>query len=267
MEMGKQIVDMALDRGATLAGIASRRALQMSASHLIYPIIGEYAGAGTIHGGDVRSRHPLFSWSKSIKSALVIGLAHPEKNPELDWWDGKGTPGNRRLIEMLNATQLEIERILRVKTHRLPYFIEKGGIFLKDAAVLAGLGTIGMNNMVVTPTYGPRIRFRALFLDADIEPAEPQVFSPCSNCSRPCRSVCPEKAMDQLVPVYESIPSSVSKPAGDGAYNRELCNVRMEKDVAAGKHNSAGHPTLIKFCRLCEFACPVGKTRKPSGAK
>jgi len=33
----------------------------------------------------------------------------------------------------------------------LPYRVEQGGILLKDAAVLAGLGVTGKNNLVITP--------------------------------------------------------------------------------------------------------------------
>ena len=44
-----------------------------------------------------------------------------------------------------------LEETFSVKSYRPPYFIESTGIFLKDSAVLAGLGCIGRNNMVVTP--------------------------------------------------------------------------------------------------------------------
>ncbi|MBC8492582.1 MAG: hypothetical protein H8D43_02260 [Chloroflexi bacterium] len=32
-----------------------------------------------------------------------------------------------------------------------PYRVEQGRILLKDAAVLAGLGVMGKNNLVITP--------------------------------------------------------------------------------------------------------------------
>lgn len=190
---------------------------------------------------------------------LVIGLSHPEDQPELDWWDGKGTPGNRRLIEILNSTRHQIEQRLHVNTWKLPYHIEKGGIFLKDAAVLAGLGVIGLNNMVVTPDWGPRIRLRALFLDADVEPIYCEPFLPCTDCSRPCRSVCPQYAMDKRVPAFDTIDASVDLPGRDGSYDRKLCNIQMERDEAAITAKGLVEPAVVKYCRLCEFACPVGK--------
>ncbi|MGB9660912.1 MAG: hypothetical protein ACPL5F_02690 [Moorellaceae bacterium] len=44
------------------------------------------------------------------------------------------------------------------------------GIFsLRHAAVRAGLGEFGLNNVVVTPQYGPRVRFAALITAADLK--------------------------------------------------------------------------------------------------
>jgi len=48
-------------------------------------------------------------------------------------------------------------------------------------------------------------------------------------------------------------------PARDGTYNRELCNIRMEKDVAESSKNHYGKQPTIKYCRKCEFVCPAGK--------
>lgn len=158
----------------------------------------------------------------------MIGLSHPEYNPGLDWWDGRGTPGHRILIDIINRISQKIESDLKVKTHKLHYYVEKGGIFLKDAAVLAGLGCIGKNNMLITPSNGARIRLRALFIDVEILPTGPIVFDPCADCRVFCRRVCPENAMAEKAPVFKSIEFSENLPGGDGAYNRELCNVRME---------------------------------------
>ncbi len=263
MEIGKQIIEIALEKGATVAGIANRDALQTSASHLIYTRIGEYTGAGTVPDEAIFSTHPLFDWPKALRSVLVIGLAHPENQPELDWWDGKGTPGNRRLIKILDLTRQQIESCLKVATHKLHYHIEKGGIFLKDAAVLAGLGAIGLNNMLVTPAYGPRIRLRAIFLGTDTEPTHFDPFFPCTNCNRPCRSACPEQAMEKRVSSLDTIGAGLDLPAIDGSFNRELCKIRMEKDEAESAAKSIAEPSPVKYCRLCEFACPVGKMTTP----
>jgi epoxyqueuosine reductase len=243
------------------AGIASMDAVKVSASHTIYLKMGDYSGVGTVKEAALPNKQ-LFTWPDSMRSVLVIGLSHLQDKPELDWWDGRGTPGNRILIDIIKRTSQQIEGSLQVKTRKLHYYVEKGGIFLKDAAVLAGLGCIGKNNMLITPSNGPRIRLRALFLDAEIPPTGPIAFDPCAECKVFCRKACPENAMGEKAAIFNSINFSDCLPARDGAYNRDLCNVRMEKDVADSAQNSHASQATIKYCRKCEFVCPVGKGGK-----
>ena len=271
MEMRDRIISTAIENGATLAGIASMEALKVSASHMIYKKIVDYAGINTVKDVEglpdnefitddmALQDKELFTWPDSVRTVLVIGLSHPEDDPKLDWWDGKGTLGNRILIDIIKRTSQQIEDNLKLNTRKLHYYVEKGGIFLKDAAVLAGFGCIGKNNMLITPSNGPRIRLRALFLDAKIHPTGPIEFDPCADCKNLCRRVCPENAMDEKASIFNSIEFSESLPGRDGAYNKNLCNMRMEKDVTQSSKNNYGKQPTIKFCRKCEFVCPVGK--------
>lgn len=259
MNMGKKIVAAAIESGATLAGIASIKALKTSSSHLIYTQLGDYAGIGTVNDAETLPPERLFDWPDAAKSVLVIALSHPENQPELDWWDGRGTPGNRQLIQIMKLVRRRIEDELQVRTRLLHYYVQKGGVFLKDAAVLAGLGCIGKSNLLVTPDYGPRVRLRALFLDAEVEPTGPMGFDPCEDCKVYCRRVCPEKAMVGKAAVLESIRDVVNLPGGDGAFDRDICNIRMEKDIFESGQNGSGVQAPVKYCRKCELVCPVGK--------
>lgn len=271
MEIGEWIISTAIEKGATLAGIACLEALKVSASHTIYNKMVDYAGMDMVKDVEGLPDNEfitddenledkrLFAWPDSVKSVLVIGLSHPEDTPELDWWDGRGTLGNRILIDIIKRTSQQIEKESNVNTRKLHYYVEKGGIFLKDAGVLAGLGCIGKHNMLITPSYGPRIRLRALFLDVKIHPTGPIGFDPCSECKAHCRRVCPEKAMAEKALIFRSIDFSKPLPGRDGTYSRELCNIRMKKDDSESSKNSYGKQPTIKFCRKCEFACPVGK--------
>ncbi len=228
MDLGKWLIDTAIENGASLAGIASMRSLNVSPSHTIYSKLGDYSGVGTVKGDDVLPKNQLFHWPASSNAILVIGLYHPKEKPELDWWDGRGTPGNRVLIEIIHRTSEQIESQLKLKTHKCHYYVEKGGLFLKDAAVLAGLGCIGMNNLLITPSYGPRVRLRALLIDADIKSTGPIAFDPCVDCKQFCRKVCPETAMTDKAPIFQSIEFSEYLPGRDGNYDRQLCKQAKE---------------------------------------
>ena len=284
-ELTEKIVEKAKSLGASIAGVASIEPLKESPSHRIHPKIGMNL---EVHLQDVKDDVKLdeVAWPADAVSAVVIGVAHNADEPELDWFDGKGTPGNRILIRINKKLSEWIESTFSVKTYKLPYFIEKGGIFLKDAAVMSGFGCIGKNNLVITPQYGPRIRFRALLLDQDAVATGPLEFNPCEDCKQPCRKACPVKAFQNTVYSADALGQSIL-PGINGTYDRVTCNGKMEKDieesVMAIPAGDEEHQEVrlainefeegimvtpkgdkepyyyVKYCRGCELACPVGK--------
>lgn len=211
--------------GASLAGIADVSSLKETLSRDIYGGIAFPQGTGSV---------------------LVLALAHREDEPELDWWDdGRGgSPGNRLLIGIAEDAAAWIREEYGISAQPLPYSVEEGGIFLKESAALAGLGTIGENNLLITREWGPRIRLRALFLHAEFVPAAPMDFSPCDGCDMPCRRACPQDAFMH------------------GSYSREICSRQMGIDAANRfilKKPEENSRISIQYCRACELACPVGR--------
>jgi epoxyqueuosine reductase len=285
LELTEEIVEKAKSLGASIVGVAGVESLKESPSYRIYPKIGMNL---KVRWQDVRDDvEPVaVAWPADAVSAVVIGVAHSADEPELDWWDGRGTPGNRFLIRINEKLSDWIEKTFPVKTYKLPYFVEKGGIFLKDAAMLAGLGCIGKNNLVITPEYGPRVRFRALLLNREAEATGPLDFNPCEGCKQPCRKACPSKAFQRTVYSADALGQSLL-PGINGTYDRVTCNVKMERDIEETvmampeadeehqelrlaidefeegvrvKPKGANAPCYcVKYCRNCELACPVGK--------
>lgn len=284
-ELTESIAEKAASLGASVVGVADVGALKASPSHRISPSIGM--------GLEVRWRdapddvEPAeVDWPAGAVSAVVIGVSHPADRPELDWYDGKGTPGNRDLIRIAGELSRWLEDEFALVTHRPPYFIESGGVFMKDAAVLAGLGSVGRNNLVVTPGYGPRIRWRVLLLDHAAEATGPVEYDPCAGCAEPCRRACPVGAFDETAYDARAL-GQAQLPATDGAYDRITCNTKMAQDVedaaAALATSEGGRKDLastmnafeeavltlpaagdearygVKYCRRCELSCPVGR--------
>ena len=262
-DITSQIVKKATEFGASLAGIADVEEVKNSPSHFIYGKLDEYKTVGNKEAGEIRPREVV--WPENAKSVIVIAVLHREEEPELDWWrDGYtgGTAGNRILMSINSKLSKWLEKEKRIKSTKLPYHIEQGGIFLKDAAVMAGLGCIGKNNMVVTPEYGPRIRLRAMFMDVVLHGTGPIDFDPCEECSMPCRSACPQKAFGKRMYSEKQFGLDML-PARTGVYSRHLCNVQMELDdenseeiVVEGQDEPG---KLVRYCRCCELACPIGK--------
>jgi len=108
----------------------------------------------------------------------------------------------------------------------------------RHAAYLAGLGTFGVNNVLLTREYGPRVRFGAVFTAAGIEPDPLMEGDLCTRCMR-CVDACPAKAL-----------SGQDYPGG--LVDKEACtaeNLKLIEDYI--------HP-----CGICIKVCPVGEDRK-----
>ena len=185
-------------------------------------------------------------WPPNAQSVIVLGLHHPEDNPRLDWWDGGNTMGNRQLMEISDSLKQWLKDEHELSATPLPYHVESGGLFLKDAAVLSGLGIVGRSNLLLNPEWGPRIRLRSILIEGDLEPTPPlEGFSPCESCGEMCHSACPQNVFST------------------GAYYRPHCITQLNADIANKLPDGEGSedevPTkVIKYCRACEFACPVG---------
>jgi epoxyqueuosine reductase len=185
-------------------------------------------------------------WPRNAGAVLVLGLHHPEDDPRLDWWHGGTSPGDRQLVEICEFLQRWLKDEQGITALPLPYHAERGGVFLKDAAVLAGLGVIGHSNLLVTPEWGPRLRFRALLIEADLAPTGPlEGFAPCDACAQLCHLACPRD-------VFAS-----------GVFHRPTCIQQINADVANerldGEGGADGRPRLVvRYCRACELACLAG---------
>jgi epoxyqueuosine reductase len=218
----EQILDRARAFGASLVGLVPLSALQEPAAPFTR------------------------RWPCPIQriSLLVLALEHPESEPELDWWDAEGgTEGNCRLIALSERMQHWLSKTFSRAARPLPYHPWKGGVLLKDAAVLAGLGCIGDNNLLITPQYGTHVRLRALLIDLETAPVQRPEYNPCAGCPHPCWKACPQQAF------------------ASGTYQKAPCARQMELDEAnaAARTQADDAPALVSYCRACELACPAGR--------
>ncbi len=257
------ILKKAKQLGAPLAGFANVQDLKTAPSFTFAPQISG-AGQGVGSRESATGLKPgQVQWPEYGKSLLVIGVEHPKETPEMDWWFGRiSPPGNKILVTIIQALCQWIPETFNTPVFHFPYHVEKGGIYLKDAAALAGIGCIGRNNLLVTPDYGPRVRLRAMALDAPMPSTGPTAFDPCALCEGLCQKACPQKAFDKRLYTQETHGQALL-PARDGVYARPLCNQQMEKNIDLAREEPAPgfeKPVkIIKYCRNCELTCPVGR--------
>jgi epoxyqueuosine reductase len=270
-QLASAVLKTVLDSGADLAGFVNVESMKQAPSHElltrlpIYEVI-DFTETDTVVTPEEKPISKcgieLPAWAKTL---LIIALNHPEDKPALDYFRSSssgGSEGNLQLIRINNKVIRWLEEKEASKSRQIPYGIDKGGIGLKDAAVLAGLGVIGKNNMLITPQYGPRVRLRALALELKLPETGPLDFDPCSTCDMPCRQACPRKAFDNKI--YDpSDYGMLELPAREGVYDRDACALESDKrlhpDESIPQKGEVESGDLISIsCRTCEFACPVG---------
>jgi epoxyqueuosine reductase len=260
---GAQIVEKARQVGAAAAGIASLQRLRDSPSHEILArfgtkIDGEYSFEQINHFTEI-------DWPADARSALVISVSHPRDKPELDWSCASGnTLGTQLLAGVSGALTEWLEETLGVKARRMPYWVEEGGVYVKDAAVLAGLGCIGRNNLLVSPECGPRLRLRVMLLDTELAPTGPAEFNPCRDCDERCRVACPREAFEKVVLSsaevgVDALPGTTDPSAGrdascrwvrtrrtpawrstTGSCRRSICHGRRQRESSMQRGASSG---------------------------
>ena len=117
-------------------------------------------------------------------------------------------------------------------------------------AIKAGLGEYGRNQMVLTPEFGPRVRFSKIFTDMPLEVdvvRQLGLTSYCHNCTI-CADACPPKALPKGAPQVGSDSPSTLKGVRKWSANCEAC---------------FGYWAKIKTdCAICMRVCPFNHRAK-----
>jgi len=114
----------------------------------------------------------------------------------------------------------------------------------RHAAVAAGLGVFGLNNLLLTPQYGPRQRLVSIITEAPLKPNPLLKKSLClgAKCAL-CVKKCPAHAL--------AVPS-----------NTETVYAKTDIDACRNYYKDS---VLGTQCgRECMTACPVGRRKKKS---
>jgi epoxyqueuosine reductase QueG len=144
-------------------------------------------------------------------------------------------------------------------------------ISLPHAAVEAGLGTLGLNQQLLTPEFGPRVILTAVMASLDVEPDARREDSLClgPSCGR-CLSVCPADAVKHWDRDWEACDTHRS-PYGF-AKMTEHVEAIMTAPTAQAKKDLLRTETMFNLwqsilrgagaitgCRRCADVCPVGE--------
>lgn len=123
------------------------------------------------------------------KAVLVLGYFYlaDDKKP-----DGpRGRMG--RIVSYGHLGILKRARLMRSFLEKQGYKAVMGA-HRKEAAVRAGLGAFGKNNLVINPRYGSWVAYQSIITNAPLEPDKPNVDDVCGKCDK-CLKACPTGAL------------------------------------------------------------------------
>ena len=101
-----------------------------------------------------------------------------------------------------------------------------GILSMRHAAMLAGLGVLGKNTLLINPTYGNMIQIGAILLDAELE-GDRIIEDREKLCPKECRRCidsCPQKALDGNT-VDQKLCRPLSQFKSTKGYTLKKCNI------------------------------------------
>lgn len=175
------------------------------------------------------------SYLKNSKTVIIIGFYLYDIN--LDAWSKDESKGKSyHFTDSILLTQCHQIKVFLAKqgyqSKIIPY---KPGLYLKDAAALAGIGPIGKNNLLITTKYGSQVRLRAITTNASLICGTPILESEyCEDCEL-CINACPANAFQ------------------GGKYDKVACFTYCLANL-----QNLSDETVI-WCNICIEACPIRK--------
>lgn len=180
-----------------------------------------------------------------------------------------------------DAAARSIAELLKSKGHRT-YIIERSApmarsasgrfvknISMKHAAQAAGVGMMGWHRLVVSPEFGPRMRFAGVVTDAPIDADAPFDTELCNGCGA-CVAACPASAVGQggtydinrcMLHLFSGIKLR-DFDRGNIDLNVFLENARRVAAVARGWARSISETRPLYYnCGKCVQVCKPGSGR------
>ncbi len=189
-------------------------------------------------------------YNADYKCALVVAVPHSKRL------------GSEEYAEEVFAALIDEARERSVKImNEIAWILEQNGIryytptpaqtseieliapfSYKYAAVNAGLGWIGKNDVLITEKYGPEVTLYAILIDHDLPVGKPSVESKCPPDCDLCSRACPHNALPGMQWCRDSKRLEL--------IDYQLCN--QIRSLYKSKHDRK------HSCGLCMVACPIG---------
>lgn len=219
----------------------------------------------------------IFPAAKTIIVMMVREMSHCEsQNPRV------AMNGRLDVMEFSRHCSYDLARYLEKNCHAkamsipLSYPLDMnpattggtiGDVSLRHAAVAAGLGSFGRNNLVIHPRLGSRVLFCGVLTDLEVLPDPPCSENPCIECNI-CVEQCPAAALDKEGYTDVGKCLRVSQPYGLGKsiafWNKFISSPAEEQRKMFLSQDywqmyQAQFIGFQYFCFKCYSECPLGE--------
>lgn len=260
------VKEYARDVGADLVGVADIDALEENPPNPEEPQV------------------PSRIWPDEPETAVVMAQRMPMGEFLSDNQQAKGTV-NARVSDRLGLVAHRVARFIEDEYGEKALIIAgednhpdyKGGAYgpmsMRHMAAEAGLGSFGLEANLLTPEYGPRVYFSALFTTADLEPDGLMEHQLCigETCGR-CLHACPSDAVEHFHLDKVSCASAAQVhgfrgilygPLRSIAENRDLPDEVLLDMLDSGEMRNKFHSisrliNAFGSCPRCVEVCPIG---------
>jgi epoxyqueuosine reductase len=171
-----------------------------------------------------------------IKSIIVFVFPYAGKEPDVDGYLTAKYAYGKDYHVVIKAKLQELAE--KLKLQRYEVMTDISYLDEKLCAVLAGLGKIGKNNLLLTPKYGSRVLIGEIVTSEVLPKTTKELESPCLDCSL-CIKKCPTGALNEV-------------------FNKKLCLsfLSQTRGVAYALYDKM---KLVVGCDICQDVCPVNK--------
>jgi len=271
MSLTRKFKEMAEEMGFDLAGIAPAGPAVHAKEFAAWLEKGCQAGMQWM-ARDPARRSSAAALLEGAQSVIVLGLSYALPDPPPEIWNDPsrgrisryawGPDYHDRMQTMLKDLERFIQKLAPDSKNKI--YVDTGPVLERDYALMAGLGFIGRNSMLIHPELGSMIFLGEIITTLSLEFNEPlKLDNPCGKCRR-CMVQCPSQAFAKpyvldcnrciafhTIESKEIIPSEIAELMGNWVFGCDDCQTVCPWTLK--HHPDRPHP-FLKFDP--ETCCP-----------
>jgi epoxyqueuosine reductase len=240
----QRIKELALQLGFDDCGISQADHLFEQEEHLNKWLNQGYNGEMSFFERNSDKRFDPRILVPNAKSVISVLLHYNPGNPDIS---------TKAPMISRHAICPDYHRVVKDKLHALLSLIRKefgkveGRAFVDSAPVLektwaarAGLGWIGKNSLLISPSFGTFVFIGELIIDLELKAATERIEDKCGSCNR-CIDACPNSAI---------VSPRVINTTKCIAY------LTIEKEAPLTKEDKESLNGWCYGCDICQVVCP-----------